>query len=489
MRIRLVAVLSGTFVLLGAVTSLAKPFVESAPSAPQAQPQPVASVLPPFNDNDGVLPPKGVYQGPMFKLSHDYPATAPVPAMPWRRAIGNGPITTSNAKAYAEAMRRAVTPDMRDLIEHYDRWDAAKRGWYNEPWLATEREPIHGMYVGSSELDPKLFEASGLRKPITTYVLTYYNKTAAPTLNHVWGTTAQTPTMNATSTQFAEGSVIVKAAFVTACPKEWPVMKGTETWPLYFNTNATTGDPTYRRIDASFMQFDIIVKDSKSAPKTGWVFSTLVYDRRLRDAGKSVWDSMVPLGAQWGNDPDVNSTAHPHQKLMENWNNPAAPAYGGETFGWGNRLSGPNDGGKNTIAYDVGPKRVFQYNAQSSSCMGCHSTAQWNTHTHQMDSFLLPTTAKGPNPATIGNAVQYIMAPAPGSKEWDKWFQDRPGNVPMDKGVDNASVATDFDMVLCFKSLKKWVEAQPNPPRNLREYDLNGRPRRQDYNGKILPQQ
>jgi hypothetical protein len=99
-------------------------------------------------------------------------------------------------------------------------------------------------------------------------------------------------------------------------------MQGAQQWTLYISTNATKnrGPSAPPELDpTSFFQFDIIVKDSQSAPQTGWVFSTLVYDK---DApGANFWDKMVPLGAMWGNDPQATS---PGQPLMQNWINPAA---------------------------------------------------------------------------------------------------------------------------------------------------------------------
>lgn len=111
----------------------------------------------------------------------------------------------------------------------------------------------------------------------------YYDKTAAVTLNNIWGGSAMEPTLTPLSTQFAEGSVIVKAAFITAGPNEWPMMKDTLAWPAYISVplapKGTLPDPKLAQL--YLMQFDIIVKDSVAAPKTGWVFSTLVYDARV----------------------------------------------------------------------------------------------------------------------------------------------------------------------------------------------------------------
>lgn len=431
-----------------------------------------AATAAPFADNNGQIPPSSEYNGPLFKLSHDYPVQAPVPPMPWRAAINNGVITTQNAGAYTQALKEAVGKDMRVLIEDYAHWNAAQRGWYNEPWLGNMREAIHGMYVGNGLLDKSLFEKSGLTKPITTYVLTYYDKTSAQTLQKVWGKTALNPLVTPTSTQLPEGSLIVKAAFVTADPSVWPVMEGSQAWPLYITADATTGGyKTPKVVNTYFMQFDIIVKDSKSAPKTGWVFSTLVYDKNA--PGKSVWDKMVPLGAQWGNDPQANSTKNPSAPLIENWNNPAAPAYGSETLGWGGRLSGPNDGAMNDIAYTVNGKQQLAKNAQNSSCMSCHSTAQWDVKNPAlgMKSFLLPATSNPPK--TTGPDKNYLVSPAPGSVEWLRWFQDRYGNVPMNAG----SVAGDFDMVLTFKTLPAWYSAMNNTEHPLSAVDKTGQSR------------
>lgn len=75
----------------------------------------------------------------------------------------------------------------------------------------------------------------------------------------------------------------------------------------------------------------------------------------------------------WGNDPGVNSALIPPPPLNENWINPKAPKYSTQTLGWGRRLSGPNDGATNDI--QVGT--VVMKNAPDSSCMSCHSPAEW----------------------------------------------------------------------------------------------------------------
>jgi hypothetical protein len=399
----------------------------------------------PFASNNGTVPPRSQYSGPLFQLSYDYPQQAALPNTPWRAAINNGVITVDNAKAYVDALKASVSADMRILIQDYANWNAAERGWYNEPWLSAQREPIHGTYVGSSDFPKALFAGSGLAKDFSTYVLTYYSSRAATTQYAVWGKTALNPAIKKISTQVQEGGVIVKLALSTANADTWPVMAGTQQWPLYITTNATTGNHASPQVDmASVMQFDMIVKDTQSAPQTGWVFSTLVYDK---DApGVDVWDKMVPLGVMWGNDPQSNSALPNPPPLKENWINPAAPGYAKMTLGWGGRLSGPNDGALNDAIYGTGKNRKVAANLPSSSCMSCHGPSEW-----PFKSFLLPTTTMPPqNPQG-----DYLVMWPPGSPQWMRWFQSRNGSTPQDVGT----VAFDYDMVFAFKSLPAWQKA------------------------------
>jgi hypothetical protein len=445
----------------------------------------------PFQDNNGSIPPPGKYSGPLFSLNHAWP-TQPLPKLlnaPWRAAINNGTINTQNAAAYAAALKAYVSPNGRALTMDYAHWNAAKAHWYNEPWLGSLREAIHGTYP-AGEFGPGIFPGTGLKTTFNTHVLTYYDERAAYTLYKVWKNSALTPDIVTQNTQFDEGAIIVKAAvFASEDPKQplgwWTAMNGAQEWPMYIPVGSSSQEPAPppQVWPGYIAQFDIIVKDSQSAPQTGWVFMTLVYDQ---NAPGDFWDKMVPLGVQWGNDPQATSAGQP---LIENWNNPKAPLYSTETLGWGGRLTGPNDGGRNDIAVNG---KVLP-NEPDSSCMSCHSTSQWNVKAHKMDSFLLPSFATStppgfqlcgsdgkPNPNGSN-----ICSPAPGSPAWMKWFQNRLGTVPMDPG----SVATDFDEVFSFKSFKLWSQA--TLPKGAFAAPMLQRPghgtRFNQYNGAPLP--
>jgi hypothetical protein len=442
--------------------------VEAAQSQPAAAQAPVAAppdTIPsdPFQADNGLIPEAKEYAGSVFHLSRDWPVQ-PLSAIenpPWLKAIGGGPITTQNAAAYVAALKQYVSANARTLLLDYPRWDAAKARWYNEPWMGSMRESIHGTYP-AGQFGPSTFPGTGLKTTFDSHVVTYYDERAAHTLYKIWGVEATNPTVATENFQFDEGSVIVKAAvFVsddTALQKDWwDATKGAAAWPIY--TAIPVQRPAKPAVLTGYvMQFDIMVKDRVASPKTGWVFAALVYDRA---APGDAWDKMVPLGATWGNDPAVDSAANPRAELQETWINPAAPKYATKTLGWGGRLAGPNDGSRNDI--QVGKKSMDA--KPNSSCLSCHGTAEWQPDQHKQISFLMPSYPN-PHPGSVPYKLcgdgklltdAEICSPAPGSPEWSQWFQDRPGTEPQDK--DRGSVATDYDMVFAFKTLPMWWRA------------------------------
>ena len=452
------------------------------------------TVVDPFAHNNGMIPPPDEYDGPFFQMSFDYPDKHPRRGQtygnsnpryrgnsilnwrkslrgidekkqvhrhkgvrgggpfPWTAVLGGKPISKKTAPAYAEALKNYVSEDMRVLIYDYPNWDAAKAGWYNSPWIFPVREAIHGAYLGSTFV-PDTFPKSGLKTTMSTYVLTYFDEVAALQLREVWGSSAAQPQIAAAGGQFPEGSVIVKAAFTTANGEEWPPMKGAFPWQMYIppeTDNGPSGDAVVQ--DVQFFQFDIIVKDSYAAPRTGWVFMTLVYDKSFPH--RDNWDQMIPLGVMWGNDPEVVSPIEPpYPELGETWINPQAPTYSTETLGWGGRLSGPNDGAVIQPAYLEGQGLVDRLPA--SSCMSCHLTAQY-----PFQSFLLPVPLENGEPRIKDNAL-YPYTPA--SANYMSYHQSNPGTSALDK----SSFGLDYGMVLAFKATRYWGECVlPSEERN-----------------------
>lgn len=405
-----------------------------------------------FQNHRDSVPSPQQYDGPLFVLSHDYPTTAKSIENPsWQQALQGKPISEQNALVYMDSLKTYVAPNVLPFFSNNKEWTAAKYGWFNEPWLGSSREAILGTYLGNGN-PAHMFKS--LQEDESGYVLVLYDSTAAYTVGQIWGKTGQKVNLANDAAQFKEGSVIVKLAFSNINYPQWPVMQNAQTFSIY-DTITTTADTQkgYKVRTVSFFQMDVIVKDSKTAPKTGWVYSTFVYDK---DAKGSPWDKMVPLGAMWGNDPEVNSPIQPpYPKLYETVINPKAPFYSKETLGWGGRLSGPNDGAVAQVAVDVNTGKTYK-NLALSSCMSCHSPAE-----DAISSFLLPA----PFPKSTDTAF-YVYTP--GSEKWKLWFRDNYGNVPFDSG----QVALDYDMVMAFKSIPAYNDAQSQKQNTLAKSNI-----------------
>ncbi|WP_460552994.1 hypothetical protein [Ferruginibacter profundus] len=396
-----------------------------------------------FQNYRDSAPSQQQYSGPLFVLSHDYPTTPKTVVNPgWQQALKGQPISEANVFTYMDALKNYVAPNVLPFFNDNKNWTAAKYGWFQEPWMGSQREAILGTYLGNGN-QANSFKT--LKQDEAGYALVLYDSTAAYTVGQIWGSTGQKINLVNDAAQFKEGSVIVKFAFSNVNYPDWPVMKDAATFSIYDTIGTIRNFPTdtvYKVRTVSFFQMDVIVKDGKTAPKTGWVYSTFVYDMNVKG---SLWDKMVPLGAMWGNDPDVISPiAPPYPKLAETVINPKAPEYSRETLGWGGRLSGPNDGAVAQQAVDINTGKKYDKLALSS-CMSCHLPSQY-----AFNSFLLPA----PFPKQTDTAF-FVFTP--GSAKWNLWFRDNYGTVPFDSG----QVAMDYDMVMAFKSASAWQQAQP----------------------------
>lgn len=428
-------------------------------------------------ENSAIALPNG-YKGQMFELNHNYPKKLPPKkSYPWKAVTKNGKINQKNSYDYVLALKEYVSKDMRSILYK----QRNNKDWFQSIWLGTEREPLHGVYVGSG------FPAGTLTDQnvdLVTYVYTLYDNRAATTLGKIWGDSvdsALNPTITKDTTQYAEGSVIVKFAFVTPCGSDWSPMKDAAVWEIYAPVNTSNGSATAKSkckkngsdgntmtpvlTNVYLMQFDIIVKDTQAAPDTGWVFSTLVYDKDAK--GSDAWDKMVPLGATWGGNPDVvnlspDALTPPvkvNQKLTENWINMKTPMYARSTLGWDGRLSGPNDGAVVTPAW-AGDK-YYHKGIASAGCLACHSSAQY-----PMTSFLLPSSTYPPQtmapPLSNDSSAAALVLSEPGSEQWMLHFQSNDGSTPMGPKTSEGQepVALDYDMVTAFKAIPMWQAAK-----------------------------
>ncbi len=407
----------------------------------------------PFASNNGFYP-LDKWTGPYRTLNFNYPEKAPAGAQAdWLRTAPRAALTTATAPAYTALLKKFVEPAMRAMIEQPSAWSPQQVGWYDMPWQAEGsatggREAILGSFAGQV-LPPNAF--AGLGVPMQNHTVVYYDARSATMLKKLW---ANPFNPDRSAVVFPEGAMVVKAAAVTVTPEQWPVLAGSAAWQVWRPPVAgTSGGPknsagqqvnqaSPQLLPLRVLQFDIIVKDSVAAPQTGWVFTTFVH--KLDAPGSTPWDKLTPLGAQWGNDPQLAlspsglargaSPAAPAEALQETWINPTAPDYSKQTLGWGGRLSGPIDLAKrHNVIFTDGVVRKEQ---RSSSCMGCHSTAQYP---------FIANLYPSPNRAFPPDGSPFLLY-TPGSLDWARWFQNRPGTQAFNQSFGAA--ALDYDMLI-----------------------------------------
>jgi hypothetical protein len=432
--------LFGTFVLFAALAVL---------HTASALEQPLK--VNPFAVNNGNIPTPKEYNGPLYKLNHNYPTSlGPVKdtTAPWTKVLNGKPLSKKNAHDYIEALKKYVSKDMRTFVTKPKQWNKQiNPNWYGMVWAGDNvelsgwegRDAIYGTYTGQI-LSAATYKESGLKVNIRNHAAIYYDKVAAYSLHQVWKkcnpqTLTCPPSINNNQAQFKEGAIVIKAAGATASPAEWPVMEGAANWKIYrrpFNLNGTIKDKPPVVTNIYIAIFDIIVKDSIAAPETGWVFTTLVYDKNA--PGDDAWDRMVPFGAMWGNDPKVNSAQNPEQPLLETYVNPKAPAYSKVTLGYGGRLSGPFD---IAVKYNVKVDGKLVKALPSSSCMSCHGTSSHQPGLARPVTFFYPVKMPLTKPWNMHT---------PGSAEWNEWFQNRPGTEAQSKSP--GVVALDYSTFL-----------------------------------------
>ena len=316
----------------------------------------------PFASNNGIAVPNGVnpppFSGPyeFRKLSHNYPATPP--SHSWLDARPKGLITLANAADYMTRLKAYVEPTLRKMIEAPADWDPASSGWYDMPWMGegdaeSGREAILGSFTGQIVLASARRTKSSRSTP----------KTIRSSITTRWPLRPLATSGSRSASRATPQRIIARARSSSkpaASPRR-PINGPKSTAPrsgasiVRRPSRSSTGTRKGGRRaypwtpvvqDLRVMQFDIIVKDTEASPKTGWVFTTFVYDKSA-PKGTGPWDQLVPLGATWGNDPEYDGyyTGHPpgHGGLTQFWRNPKAPEYAAATLGWGGRMSGPID--------------------------------------------------------------------------------------------------------------------------------------------------
>jgi hypothetical protein len=345
---------------------------------------------------DAREPPTPGWKGPVFRLSQSYPTTLAAPEnYPWKKF---------NPKTQPEDYLRAVLAYAIEGNDAVD-WDGASntvRKWYNAPWLhwgRNGREFIHGLTYERVSLPGEL--ASTQTQSFQNWAVGYYNARGAYAIGQVWRDPTDPKPANAT---FPEGSVSVKLLFTQATVDQVPYLKSSKEWEanIYSSISVPTNPNAPREIaKLRLLQIDVAIKDSASA-ETGWIFGTFTYNGLL--PGNSVWDRTVPIGLMWGNDPNLTvRAARKGEVPKEEWLNPSLDVPF-QHLGWAGRLNGPVDN-------------------QISSCLSCHSTAQWPPK-----ASLVP-----------------LRGVVPDSVEWMTWFRNIKGST---ETFSSGTTSLDYSLQL-----------------------------------------
>lgn len=408
----------------------------------------------PLASNNSVYPSPEEWTAGFRTASYDYP-TEPV-ASEWIPGAGSGRITADNAKQYMMRLKEYIAADISGLVNDPLHWSPAEAGWYDMIWTAqgatladgsidpnSGREALMGSYTGQI-LQPDTFDDPRPAVAFQNHAVIFYNDVSAAMLGRVWKDPYQ-PDLD--DPQFPEGSIVVKVESATLSPEQWPPLEDSAEGWVYRPTVEEIENPKVSTkkpqvVPVYFSQMAVKIKDSIASPETGWVFMGFVYDKNAR--GETVWDRAVPVGAMWGNDPqfaDTPSGKNPNGALLQTWVNPDGPAYTRQTLGWGDRLAGPMDvATRHNVITVSGVRYQGDKDLAASSCLSCHGSAQF-----PFTENLYPS----PNKVFPEDGNPFMLYD-PGTAEWARWFQNRPGTQALSGAGRDGIVALDYDMLLTF---------------------------------------
>ncbi|MFP3782465.1 hypothetical protein SB769_14705 [Burkholderia sp. SIMBA_024] len=351
---------------------------------------------------DALMEPIAGWTGHVFKLAQQYPSTVPNDAQPW---LAFDP--TREPESYLKAaLTYFYEGNIRSNVEEsFDPSLNKVRQWYNAPWQdygVNGREFIHGL-TRELESRPGTLDPHQT-KSWSTYAVGFYNAPGGMTIGKVW---ANHGLFNEGYAMFPEGTVSAKLLFTTAPVEQVPYLAGAPEWNAYVYVEDPTISLRREVKKVRLLQIDIAVKD-KRAKDTGWVFGTYVYGggpgSNRRGAG---WYNVSAVGVMWGNDLFDPATNQQSQTWLNG--NVHMTHYGHQ-----GRLDGPLDD-------------------PQSSCMSCHSTAEWPPAQH-----MTPPIGSSPD-------------------ETAKWFRNIRSDTPFDQGHTSLDYSLQLNV-----GMQNFLLAHPN---------------------------
>ena len=380
-------------------------------------------------------PPESQHPDPqhLFRMSQDFPTDVPnvsddpavarILAIPYDENDGG----KKNWLKYLIAVRDYCLEgnvDRKDVpaaeIDYDDDWqqEFTFENWYHVPWQHwgdKGREGIHGL---TREASARAGQLGRTHVNIhETHAVAVYNRIGGYTIGKVWENQFEP---NLQAARFKPGAIVVKVLFTQAGEDEVPYLHDGLVWKAYIRDPK---DPTKRKVQKlRLLQMDVMVRDPRADKTGGWVFGTYCYNGSVKSTNK--WYRLVPVGIQWGNDPEFNDW-----QANQNHTSPFAIKRGAQShlsetiindakelppqhLGWGGRLNGPAD--------------YFR-----SSCMSCHATAQYPGHSPQHPDF-----------ESLGHE--------PGGEAWMRWFRNLNCGESFDsrRSGKKQAVSMDFSLQL-----------------------------------------
>lgn len=380
---------------------------------------------------------------PVFQIKTDFPKARPKSSkLPPALKIN----VFEKPLEYIESVKEyCLAGNLPNWNPHHNK----QADWYHIPWLHPTSdifppnggtEGFHGL-IKEAPVGPYQLHSSQTGE-YQIFAITLINDFAGYTMGQMWKDPAN-PDPRATDKRFGggfpEGAVFCKLLFADLQPGDdsVPYLASPFQWQGYITQswNSPTRAVRYLRL----LQMDIMVRDTRVDSTTGWVLGTFVYNGQLNErncAGREDdmacrFNNLVPLGAQWGDDPTVRENKINSYPYTQTWINTdikesvinksadLPPMH----LGWGGRLNGPAD-------------------LNTSSCNSCHASAQFP----QISPLVAPS-------ATIANG--FAPSPEGGTDSWMTFFQ----NVPAATSKVAEAFSTDFSLQVAM-SLQNFVNAR-----------------------------
>ncbi|PHN03656.1 hypothetical protein [Flavilitoribacter nigricans] len=367
----------------------------------------------------------------VFKLKQDYPLDMPPDSeIP---PFFDIPFDEGDQwMDYAKAVRDYCFEGMIEV--DFDANKNEKRQWYHMPWMHWGDQATEGFnglakeaQISPLQLTPEQTDAHQV------YALGFYNSFAGYTLAQMW----QDPiNPNPAATQapeggFPVGTVIFKLLFTDADESQVDYLTNPFVWNGY--VTRTWSDSVRVVKPMQLIQMDFMVRDPRADQYgTGWVFGTYCYNGKLNEGktGAARAENLVPVGIQWGNDPqDTTNFINPYPPLRTIINpnlqqtriNPDSTQLPPQHLGWGGRLDGPVD-------------------LNTASCMSCHATAEF-----PQIGALVPAEAFIGIKNKNGVMVKLTETDAP---EWKKYYTNLRCGTPYDSEATSCDFSLQVSLAL-----------------------------------------